>query len=388
MGEESKFPFEILTLQKQFLQQEIHFVIAPGQEGQFEVLAHHAPFVFALKPGALRMRLPDGKDQYVVVGTGFLVVQKDRTTVLTRSAEKPEKEIDKARAQRSKERAERRLLAEKAVNVDTARAQAALQRALARLKIAEYSIPVDEQDFTRLEPAPTSKQGLAAHVHSWEKAKERGHPLAAGNFSVHHDLSREFGCEGTLLAHRLEEILNERCRPFFTWVAYDQQLIEQVANELHLAHGVVESIDGHRRNEMSEFFETILNKRVNETVVIRKIAEVIRSLAIHGHTIFVGRGSYLITQDLKTGMHIRLIAPLEWRIRRIAVDRKLSIKEAEQAVLDGERERQHYIETFFSGDAARHFLPDITIDNSRFNLAQLSEIVFTALGARFTARRW
>ena len=77
---------------------------------------------------------------------------------------------------------------------------------------------------------------------------------------------------------------------------------------------------------MSEFFETILNKRVTETVVIRKIAEVIRSLAIHGHTIFVGRGSYLITQDLKTGLHIRLVAPHGVAgVRRIAVDRKLSI---------------------------------------------------------------
>jgi F-type H+-transporting ATPase subunit epsilon len=89
MANEKTFPFEILTLQKLFLREEIRFVIAPGQEGVFEILAHHAPFVFALKPGALRMRLPDGQEQYVAVGTGFLVVQKERTTVLTRSAERP-----------------------------------------------------------------------------------------------------------------------------------------------------------------------------------------------------------------------------------------------------------------------------------------------------------
>lgn len=130
------FPFEILTLQKAFLREEVGFVIAPGQEGQFEILAHHAPYVFALKPGPLRMRLPDGKDKYVAVGAGFLCVQKDRTTVLTRSAEQPQ-EIDKARAGRAKQRAEERL-ASKAGAIDTARAQAALARALARLKVAEY----------------------------------------------------------------------------------------------------------------------------------------------------------------------------------------------------------------------------------------------------------
>jgi F-type H+-transporting ATPase subunit epsilon len=104
----------------------------------FEILANHAPFVFALKPGPLRMRMPDGKDQYMVVGTGFLVVQKERTTVLTRSAERPE-EIDVTRARRAKERAEERLQ-QNTSDMDLARAQASLQRALARLKVAEYAV--------------------------------------------------------------------------------------------------------------------------------------------------------------------------------------------------------------------------------------------------------
>ena len=131
------FPFEILTLQKSFLRDDVNFVIAPGQEGVFEILANHAPYVFALKPGPLRLKMPDGADQHVAVGGGFLVVQKDRTTVLTRSAERPA-EIDKARAQRAKERAEQRLANRE--DIDAARAQAALQRALARLAVAEYAI--------------------------------------------------------------------------------------------------------------------------------------------------------------------------------------------------------------------------------------------------------
>jgi F-type H+-transporting ATPase subunit epsilon len=137
MADERTFQFEILTLQKLFLRAEVRFVIAPGQEGLFEVLADHAPFVFALKPGSLQIRKPDGKDDYLAVGGGFLIVQKDRTSVLTRSAERPE-EIDVERAQRARERAEQRLR-EKAAEIDLARAQAALLRALARLKVAEYA---------------------------------------------------------------------------------------------------------------------------------------------------------------------------------------------------------------------------------------------------------
>ena len=137
MADEKTFPFEILTLQKAFLSETVRFVVAPGQEGVFEILPDHAPYVFALKPGPLQMRRPDGKDSYVVIGTGFLVVQKDRTTVLTRSAERPE-EIDRDRAQRAKERAEQRLK-DHSKDIDLSRAQAALARAAARLKVAELT---------------------------------------------------------------------------------------------------------------------------------------------------------------------------------------------------------------------------------------------------------
>jgi len=136
MAGEKTFAFEILTLQQLFLQQQVRFVIAPGQEGLFEILPNHVQYVFALKPGPLRLRTPDEKDKYVAVGSGFLVVQKDRTTVLARSAERPE-EIDVARAERARQRAEERLAVRNPA-VDEARAQAALQRALARLKVAAY----------------------------------------------------------------------------------------------------------------------------------------------------------------------------------------------------------------------------------------------------------
>jgi cytidylate kinase len=223
---------------------------------------------------------------------------------------------------------------------------------------------------------------IAAHVHAWEKAKERGQPLAPEVYPFV-TISREFGCEGSELAARLQEILNERCRPFFTWVAYDQELLHKVADELHLARGLVETIDGHRRAEMSELFDSILNRRMDEALVFRKMAEVIRSLAIHGHTILVGRGSYLLTQDLRTGMHVRLVAPREWRAHRIATDRGITYAAAAKLVEQGEHERQHYIRTFFTHDPSHPFLHDLVIDNSRFNLAQIAEIVFTALGARF-----
>lgn len=225
---------------------------------------------------------------------------------------------------------------------------------------------------------------IAAHVRAWEQLKKA--PAHRHETLPFVTISREFGCEALPLAKRLVEILNERCRPSIPWVAYDRELLDKVAQELHLRRDVVDSLDGARRNEMSELFDALLNRKVDEALVFRKLAEVIRSLAMHGHSIIIGRGGHLITQDLKTSLHVRLVAPFGWRVQRLATDRQLPYQEAEKIVTAGERERARFIATFFHHDPAHPFHHDLVIDNARFNLAQIAEIIFTALGARFGAQ--
>ena len=223
---------------------------------------------------------------------------------------------------------------------------------------------------------------ISAHVQAWEKIKPLGERRTLETYPFV-AVSREFGCEALPLAERLTTILNERCRPSIPWVAYDRQLLDKVAQELNMQRDILESLDGKRRDEMSELFDNIINRKVADAVVVRKLAEVIRSLAVHGHAILVGRGSSLATQDLRNGLHVRLVAPRDWRVHKIASDRNISNREAEAIVDEGEKQRHHYIATFFLLDPQNSFHHDLIIDNSRFNLAQIAEIVFTALGARF-----
>ena len=223
---------------------------------------------------------------------------------------------------------------------------------------------------------------ITAHVHAWEHARGQGQLLEPEVFPFI-TISREFGCEGLPVANQLQKLLNERCRPFFAWVAYDRQLLDKVANELHLARGVVEAIDGQRRSEMSELFNAILNTKMDESLMFRKMAEIIRALAIQGHSILVGRGSHLITQDLRNGLHIRLVAPHGWRVRQISVSREIPESDATKLVEENELGRERYLKSFFNHDPSHPHYHDVTIDNSRFNLLQISEIVFTALTARF-----
>jgi len=223
---------------------------------------------------------------------------------------------------------------------------------------------------------------MAAHVKAWDKVKPLGdkrrletYPFVA--------ISREFGCEALALAEQLVETLNERCRPSIPWVGYDRELLDKVTEDPGMQRAILDMLDDKRRVAMGKLFDTIINRQGADALVVRKLAEVIRTLAVHGHAVLVGRGSSLVTQDLRNGMHIRLVAPRAWRVHAIAANRNLSMNEAEKTVTEGEKQRHHYINTFFVLDPQFPFPHDLVIDNSRFNLMQIVEIVFTALGARF-----
>jgi cytidylate kinase len=222
---------------------------------------------------------------------------------------------------------------------------------------------------------------VAAHVHVWTEARKNGVRLPETLPFV--TISREFGCEAYPLAVKLAELINHRLSPTVPWMTYDQELLDRVAAELHLHREIVESIDNRRRSEMTELFNSIINVKLDESLVYRKLAEVIRSLAIHGHTILIGRGSYLITQDLKTGLHVRLVAPRRHRVHTYADTHQLPLADAERLVIQGEKERERYLQTVWCHDPTQTHYHDLTFDVSRFNLQQMAEIISVALWQRF-----
>ena len=132
-----KIKLEVVTPKGAAVSEEVDIVTAPGFAGEFGVLANHAPFLSTLKIGSLHYK-KDGTDEELMISGGFCEVSNNKITFLVESAERGH-EIDVDRALRAKERAEKRLLQarEHQEKIDRARADAALQRALARLKVAQ-----------------------------------------------------------------------------------------------------------------------------------------------------------------------------------------------------------------------------------------------------------
>ena len=135
--EKDPFILDIVTLKKVVFSEEIQSLTAPGTEGYFSILVNHTPFVSSLKAGIIKVTRPNGETLTLSASGGFLMTDGKKVILLADAVERPE-EIDIARAQAAKERAEKRLT-EKTPDIDVDRARLALLRALNRLKVAEFT---------------------------------------------------------------------------------------------------------------------------------------------------------------------------------------------------------------------------------------------------------
>jgi len=128
----------VVTPERQLLRERVVEVQLPGADGYLGVLPGHAPLMTEIGIGELSYHDGGGKESaHLALIRGFAEVLPDRVTVLAETAERAE-EIDLARAEEARARAEKRL-ASGDTNIDWDRASVALQRALIRIQVATKS---------------------------------------------------------------------------------------------------------------------------------------------------------------------------------------------------------------------------------------------------------
>jgi F-type H+-transporting ATPase subunit epsilon len=132
-GLPTKLQLQIVSADRSLVNETVDEVVIPGFDGYFGVLPGHTPLLAVLQVGELWYRQGQEK-HYVSIAFGFAEVLPDRVTILAQIAEKAE-EIDLARAEAAKKRAEERLL-RPAVDLDAERARIALLKSLIRLQVA------------------------------------------------------------------------------------------------------------------------------------------------------------------------------------------------------------------------------------------------------------
>lgn len=124
---------DIVTPDRMVYSEDVNMVIARATDGDLGILPGHAPLIAGLDIWPLRIMKDEGENQLAMCG-GFIEVRPQKVTILASCAELPE-EIDVKRAEAAKERAEARLRSKE--DIDVHRAEIALKRATMRLRVAE-----------------------------------------------------------------------------------------------------------------------------------------------------------------------------------------------------------------------------------------------------------
>ncbi len=134
----------VVTPERQLLRETVVEVTIPGLDGELGILPGHAPLITELGIGELRYRSANSSQLLLLaIIRGFAEVLPDRVTLLAETAERAE-EIDLARAEAAKARAEGRLASHDG-NIDWDRATVELRRALIRIQVARKyrGVPVE-----------------------------------------------------------------------------------------------------------------------------------------------------------------------------------------------------------------------------------------------------
>jgi F-type H+-transporting ATPase subunit epsilon len=127
------FELEIVTPEKLVVKDVAEEAQIPGKDGYLGILPGHAPLITELAVGEITYKTSSG-EKHISVAWGFAEVLPNKVTILAETAERPE-EIDVARAQKAKERAEKELAAGGDLNYDEV--QSAIARAEVRLDVAQ-----------------------------------------------------------------------------------------------------------------------------------------------------------------------------------------------------------------------------------------------------------
>lgn len=187
-------------------------------------------------------------------------------------------------------------------------------------------------------------------------------------------LSREAGARGTSVAREIGRRLD--------WPVYDHELVQAIAQEMHIHTSLLESVDERHKDWLQERVEALCNvPAVSEAAFVRRLVKSLLSLAAHGKCIIVGRGAPHVLPASST-LRVRLVAALEDRITVLVQELGLSREQAAQHVEETDRQRARFIKEHFFADAADPLNYDLVLNTSRWSVGECAELVIDALHKR------
>ncbi len=192
-------------------------------------------------------------------------------------------------------------------------------------------------------------------------------------------ISREVGCRGVALAGLLAEGLNQR-RMYSNWKVFSKEIFYKSAKELNMESDKVKRMFKETSNYS---FDQILNAFGNKNYksnakIVNTVRDVIYDIAIEGFCIIVGRGGHIIARDIKNALHIRFIAPFEFRLEKVMATNNLNVREAKDFVNKVEKERNIFRKTI-KAESVEEPEFDLVVNCASFSEEQIVDLIIQAI---------
>ena len=191
-------------------------------------------------------------------------------------------------------------------------------------------------------------------------------------------ISRLTGCDGREVAAELVAQMNLR---FNTnrWKWVDKDIIYHAAHELRTDPNRVETYyQSLGMADISQMIMAFSGSYVTDSSVKKAIREVVLSIARDGYVVIIGRGGVSITRDMANALHVRLVAPLYWRVQNVMRKKGMIIEKAEEYTLQTDEKRHKLIVDFLEKKSqCIDYLFDVTLNRSSFTLEQISTLILT-----------
>lgn len=197
-------------------------------------------------------------------------------------------------------------------------------------------------------------------------------------------ISREFGAGGRKLAATLLEQMERHPDPIFHgWQMFDRSLCEQLVSDERMRTELDGALSEECHSEIEALLRNLLGVPSINPGAVGELFRIIRVVATRGKVIIVGRAGSCVTASLPLGVHLRLVAPVDFRLRQLGWENrgKEALKELERE----DKDRARLVQTHFRRNIADPLLYDVVWNTGKVSFSSVARATIRLVEDRAAA---
>lgn len=199
-------------------------------------------------------------------------------------------------------------------------------------------------------------------------------------------ISRQTGSGGYAVAEKLAECLQMQEPPGERpWLIFDRNLVEKVLEDHNLPARLARFMPEDRVSQIADTMDELFGLHPPSWILVRKTSETILHLTELGHVIVIGRGANIVTAKRSDVFHVRLVASLEQRVKRLQASKGLTPGEAVRFADREDLARRRYLKQFFDKDIEDPKLYHLVINTDLICYDEAARMIALALAPKSLA---